>query len=73
MRLIVTELMVKSKVIQEELKTRKAVERAKGILMKERELSEEEAFRKMQKYSMDGSKSMREIAGAIILTSEMKK
>lgn len=66
-----TELMVKSKVIQEELKTRKAVERAKGILIKDRGISEEEAFRKMQKYSMDSRKSMREIAEAIILTKEM--
>ena len=67
------ELMVKTKVIQEELETRKTVERAKGILMREQNLTEEEAFRKIQKQSMDMRKSMREIADAIILISKMKK
>ena len=67
------ELMVKTKVIQEELETRKVVERAKGILMREQNLSEEEAFRKIQKQSMDIRKSMREIAEAIILIEQMKK
>jgi len=68
-----TELMVKSKVIQEELELRKRLERAKGILMKEEDLSEEEAYLKLQKYSMDKRKTMREIAEAIITVAEMKK
>jgi len=67
-----TELMVRSKVIQEELETRKVVERAKGILMKEEHLIEEEAFRKIQKYSMDRRRPMKEIAEAIIMMHEMK-
>lgn len=67
-----TELLVKTKVIQEELEVRKIVEKAKGILMKEQGLSEEEAFRKIQKHSMDSRRSMREIAEAIILTSQIK-
>jgi len=67
------ELMVKTKVIQNELETRKSVEKAKGILMRERSLSEEEAFRKIQKQSMDTRRSMREIAEAIILIDSMKK
>src|SRR4030042_1318484 len=37
-----TELMVKTKVIQEELESRKLVERAKGILLKQHGLNEEE-------------------------------
>jgi len=68
-----TELLVKTKVIQEELESRKIVERAKGVLMKEQGLSEEEAFRRIQKYSMDNRRSMREIAEAIILTAQIKK
>lgn len=68
-----SELMVKTKVIHEELETRKVVERAKGILMREQKLSEEEAFRMIQKQSMDSRKSMREIAEAIILIDGMKK
>ncbi len=68
-----TELMVKTKVIQEELETRKFVERAKGILMKEEGLTEEDAFRRMQKYSMDRRKPMKEVAEAIIMMHDMRK
>ncbi len=67
------ELMVKSKVIQEELETRKKIERAKGILMSEEGLTEEEAYLRIRKYSMNSRKSMREVAEAIILASDMKK
>lgn len=68
-----TELLVKTRVIQEELETRKLVERAKGILMKEQGLTEDKAYRKIQKYSMDSRKSMRTVAEAIILASELGK
>ena len=66
-----TQLLVKTKIIEEELEARKSIERAKGILMKDRKISEEEAYRLIQKYSMDRRKSMRQIAEAIILTKEM--
>lgn len=68
-----TELMVKSRVIQEELETRKRIERAKGILMREEGLTEEKAYLKLQRFSMDHRKTMREVAEAIILSAEMKK
>jgi signal transduction protein with GAF and PtsI domain len=68
-----SELMVKTRVIQEELETRKTVEKAKGIIMREQGISEDEAFRKIQKQSMDLRKSMREIGEAIILIEKMKK
>ena len=68
-----TQLLVKSKIAEEELETRKAVERAKGILMKEQNLNEDEAFRKIQKQSMNTRKSMRQIAEAIILAKELEK
>jgi len=66
-----TELMVKTKVIQEELEVRKLIERAKGVLMKRHGLTEEEAFKRIRKASMDSRKSMREIAEAILLTDKM--
>jgi signal transduction protein with GAF and PtsI domain len=66
-----TELMVKTKVIQEELEVRKLVERAKGVLMKRQGLSEDEAFKRMRKASMDSRKTMREIAEAILLTNKI--
>ena len=66
-----TELMVKTKVIQEELETRKLVERAKEVLLRRRNLSGEQAFRWIQKRSMDSRKSMREIAEAVLLSEEI--
>jgi len=64
-------LIMKAKMIEDELISRKVVERAKGILMKEQQLSEEEAFRRIQKKSMDLRKTMREIAEAIILANQI--
>ena len=66
-------LVVESQVIREELETRKSVEKAKGIIMKELHLSEDEAFKKIQKFSMDNRKPIREVAEAIVLSSEMRK
>ena len=67
-----TELMVKSKVIQEELETRKLVDRAKEILMTRHNMEGEEAYRWVQKKSMDSRKSMRQIAEAILLSAELE-
>jgi signal transduction protein with GAF and PtsI domain len=64
-------LIMKAKMIEDELISRKVVERAKGILMKEQHISEEEAFRRIQKKSMDLRKSMREIAEAIVLANQI--
>jgi signal transduction protein with GAF and PtsI domain len=66
-----TELMVKTKVIQEELESRKLIERAKDILIARRGLSGVDAYRLIQKRSMDTRKSMRQIAEAILLTEEI--
>ena len=60
-------LMLRSKMIEEELKTRKFVERAKGILMKSQGISEDEAYKKIQKQAMNTRRTMREIAEAIVL------
>lgn len=59
--------------LRDTLETRKLVERAKGILMDTQELKEAEAFRKIQKLSMNTRKSMREIAEAILLAHEVEK
>lgn len=56
---------------KEELQARKIIEKAKGILMKSRGVTEDEAFRTLRKKSMDTCKSMKEIAQAIILASEI--
>jgi len=57
--------------LEETLATRKAVDRAKGILMDTQKMTEAEAFRKIQKTSMDTRKSMREVAEAIVLSHQM--
>lgn len=66
-----TELMVKSKVIQEELETRKLVEKAKEIIMNRKNITGNEAFRWIQKQSMNSRKSMRQIAEAILLSEDL--
>lgn len=56
--------------LKEALETRKIVDRAKGILMLRDDLTEQEAFRRIQKMSMNTRRRMRDIAEAIILTHE---
>jgi AmiR/NasT family two-component response regulator len=55
------------------LETRKLVERAKGILMDSQGMNEQEAFRKIQKMSMNTRKPMKEVAEAIILAHETRQ
>ncbi len=62
-----TELLVKTRIVQEELEVRKLVDRAKDILMRDKSITGEEAYRRIQRRSMNTRKGMREIAEAIIL------
>ncbi len=55
--------------LRERLETRKAVDRAKGVLM-ERGLSEAEAFRRLQKLAMDKRLTLRQVAEAVVLASD---
>jgi signal transduction protein with GAF and PtsI domain len=66
-----TKLNVAIQESQEALQTRKLVERAKSILQKQTNLSEEEAYKRLQQQSMKTRRSMREIAEAVILSSEL--
>ena len=52
--------------LSERLETRKAVDRAKGVLMSSLKLTEAEAFRWIQKTAMDRRMGMREVAEAVI-------
>jgi response regulator NasT len=56
--------------LKETLETRKAVERAKGILMQLQNMNEAEAFRRIQKMSMNNRKPMKAVAEAIILAHQ---
>jgi signal transduction protein with GAF and PtsI domain len=66
-----TELMVKTKIVQEELETRKKVEKAKGILMCNQNLDENQAYKIIRSSSMDKRVPMKDIAEAIILANEI--
>jgi GAF domain-containing protein len=66
------ELDLRARSAEEALTTRKLVERAKEILAQEANILPSEAYRLIQKQSMDSRKSMREIAEAIILAREIK-
>ncbi|MEB3222474.1 MAG: response regulator [Candidatus Sericytochromatia bacterium] len=57
--------------LKEALETRKVVEKAKGILIDTYGITEAEAFRRIQKLSMNSRKPLREIADAIILAREV--
>ena len=58
--------------LSETLETRKVIERAKGVLMKDKKWSEAAAYRWIQKESMTRRKSMREISEAVLLAHEFK-
>ncbi|MGB3221169.1 MAG: GAF and ANTAR domain-containing protein [Desulforhopalus sp.] len=66
-----TNLIIKTNIIEQELKSRKRIERAKEILMKRRNLNGEDAYRWIQKRSMDTRKTMLEVADAILLADEL--
>ena len=57
--------------LKDAIETRKMVERAKGILMKRCNISEEEAFKLLQSHSQKENKKMREIAETIISASKL--
>ena len=52
--------------VKNTLESRKVLDRAKGLLMDAYNISEQEAFRKIQKYSMAKRKSIKEVAEMII-------
>lgn len=57
--------------LEQKLETRKTVDRAKGILMDKLNMSEADAFRRIQQQSMNQRRSMKEIAEAIIIAHEI--
>jgi K+-sensing histidine kinase KdpD len=67
------QLVSEKSVLSGQLESRKIVERAKGILQRDMKISEEEAYRTMQRQSQQMRKSMKEIAESIILSDELKR
>jgi GAF domain-containing protein len=66
------ELDMRVRTAEEALTTRKNIERAKDIISQDLNVSSSEAYKLIQRQSMDTRKSMREIAEAIILAKDIK-
>ncbi len=59
--------------MRDSLETRKLLDRAKGILMQAHNISEAEAYRRMQRYSMEKRLSLKEVAAAVVKAGAKKK
>jgi len=66
-------LSAETEEMKRQLETRKAVERAKGILQRRQNLTEEEAYLKMRNESRRLRRPMKELADAIILSEELTR
>lgn len=66
------ELDLRARSAEEALTTRKLVERARDILSQEANVLPSEAYRLIQKQSMDSRKTMREVAEAVILARDVR-
>ncbi|MBQ8699479.1 MAG: response regulator [Schwartzia sp.] len=58
---------------RDSLETRKLLDRAKGILMQAHGISEEEAYRRMQRYSMEKRRTLKEGAAAVVRAGTKKR
>lgn len=59
--------------LSERLEMRKLIERAKGILQHDLGLSEDDAYRLLQRKSRQMRKSMKEVAEAVVISDELKR
>ena len=57
--------------LREALEARKVIEKAKGILMRRLNLTEEEAFRRLQRQSQEGNRKLAQVAEAIVVADQM--
>jgi len=57
--------------VRQKLEDRKLIEKAKGILMQERQLNEDQAYQQMRKMAMDRGRPMAVLAERIISAFEM--
>jgi AmiR/NasT family two-component response regulator len=66
-------LEVEKSELSDKLESRKFMERAKGILQRDLKISEEDAYRTIQRESQKRRKSIKEIAESIILNDDLKQ
>lgn len=65
-------LKKEKELIEKKFEDRKIIDKAKGILMLNENLNEDDAYSKIRKYSMEKRVTMREIAEFIIISNEFK-
>jgi len=68
---VMRELRSELAAAQQKLAERKFVERAKGLLMKARNLSEDEAYHTLRRMAMERNRRMGEVAKSVIEMSEL--
>ena len=66
-------LEIEREELSDRLETRKAVDRAKGILQRDLKIDEESAYATLRKQSRQKRRSMRELAEAIVLSDELRR
>jgi response regulator NasT len=66
-------LKAENESLAQALEDRKVIERAKGILMKQAQLDEPDAFRRLQKLARDQRKRLADVARMIVLSAEALK
>ena len=59
--------------LQNQLETRKLVERAKGLLQRDVGLTEEEAYLTLQRQARQRRLTMKQVAEAIVLSDDLKR
>ena len=64
-------LFHETRLLKQALETRKLVEKAKGLLMAKKKISEEDAYKVIRKKSMDMKRTMKEVAEAIIMAFDL--
>lgn len=69
----VVSLQRENETLKENLESRKVIERAKGMLMEQRGLTEEQAYSLIKKASMNMRKPMMDVAEAIVLAEGLLK
>lgn len=57
--------------LREALAARKVIEKAKGILMRRLDLTEDEAFRRLQRQSQEVNRKLAQVAEAIVVADQM--
>ena len=57
--------------LREALEARKTIEKAKGILMRRLNLTEDEAFRRLQRQSQESNHKLAQVAEAIVVADQI--